>query len=287
MSRKRVISASRRTDLVAYYADWLAACLRERRATFFHHGRRSEISVDLNPERVHTLVLWSKNFKLLLENRHGLRELLADYAQVYFHFTITGLGGTFIERLAPPPEAALEQIPRLLEVAGRPERISIRFDPIVFWREGGVLKTNLDFFPVLAREMSRRGITTVRFSFAQWYRKAVARARKTGLDFYEPGPEEKREAVNKLVGVAADYGLELWSCSQAEIARLPGIKASACIDGAFLARLHPRGEPASTFKDRTQRKDCLCTESIDIGSYIQSCPAACVYCYANPRLRTF
>lgn len=287
MIRKRVISASRRTDLVAFYSDWLAGCLRERRATFFHHGKRSEITLDLNPEEVHTLVLWSKNFQPLLENRHGLRDLLADYAQVYLHFTITGLGGTFIERLAPPPETALEQVPWLLEVAGRPERISIRFDPVVFWRDGGQLKTNLDFFPVLAREISRRGIKTVRFSFTQWYKKAVARARKTGLDFYDPGPEEKKEAVKKLVGVASDYGLELWCCSQAEIARFPGVKASACIDGALLARLHPAEEPASTVKDRTQRKDCLCTESIDIGSYTQSCPSACVYCYANPRLRTF
>ncbi|MDH4198294.1 MAG: DUF1848 domain-containing protein, partial [Candidatus Aminicenantes bacterium] len=29
--------------------------------------------------------------------------------------------------------------------------------------------------------------------------------------------------------------------------------------------------------------DCLCTESVDIGSYAQSCPHSCVYCYANPR----
>lgn len=287
MTGKRVISASRRTDLVAYYPDWLAGCLRKRRATFFHHGRRSEITLDLNPEEVHTLVLWSKNFQPLLENRHGLKDLLADYAQVYLHFTITGLGGTFIERLAPQPETALEQVPRLLEVAGRPERISIRFDPIVFWRDGGRLKTNLDFFPVLAREISRRGIKTVRFSFTQWYKKSVARARKVGFDFYDPLLEEKKETVKKMVEVAAEYGLELWSCSQAEIAPLPGVKASACIDGALLTRLHPAGEPASTVKDRTQRKDCLCTESIDIGSYTQSCPAACVYCYANPRLRTY
>ncbi|RFT16686.1 MAG: hypothetical protein OP8BY_1299 [Candidatus Saccharicenans subterraneus] len=287
MIRKRVISASRRTDLVAYYPDWLASCLRKRRATFFHHGRRSEITVDLNPEEVHTLVLWSKNFKPLLENRHGLKELLADYDQVYLHFTITGLGGSFIERMAPSPDAALEQIPGLLKVVGRPERISIRFDPVVFWRDGGQLKTNLDFFPALAREMSRLGIKTIRFSFTQWYKKAVARARKVGLDFYDPGPQEKKEAVKRMVEVAAEYGLELWSCSQAEIARLPGVKASACIDGALLTRLHPAGEPASTVKDRTQREDCLCTDSIDIGSYTQSCPAACVYCYANPRLGTF
>jgi len=81
-------------------------------------------------------------------------------------------------------------------------------------------------------------------------------------------------------------GLELWSCCQADLAGFPGVRASACIDGALLSSLHPEGEPASTVKDPTQRKDCLCTESIDIGSYTQACPTACVYCYANPRLRT-
>jgi len=118
--------------------------------------------------------------------------------------TITGLGGTFIERLAPAPDAALKQIPPLLEIAGRPERISIRFDPIVFWRQGRQLKSNLEFFSELAREISCLGITTVRFSFAQWYKKAVARARKTGFDFYEPEQEEKKRAVRRLVEIASD-----------------------------------------------------------------------------------
>jgi len=284
---KKIISASRRTDLVAHYSGWLAASLKSGEAFFFHHGSRRQVRVDLSPDLVHTLVLWSKNFQPLLDNQHELRDLLSGYDQVYFHFTITGLGGSFLERLAPPPAAALEQLPALLEVAGRPERISIRFDPIIFWRESGQLKSNLDFFSLLARAISRLGIRTVRFSFTQWYRKAVARAAKAGLDFYDPGLEEKKKVVARLVATAGEYGLELWSCSQAEVAALQGVKASACIDGAWLSQLHPRQEPASTQKDRTQRPDCLCTESIDIGSYAQSCPAACLYCYANPRLKIF
>ncbi|MGQ9801302.1 MAG: DUF1848 family protein [Candidatus Saccharicenans sp.] len=284
---KKIISASRRTDLVAHYSDWLAASLKSGEARFFHHGSRRQVKVDLSPDWVHTLVLWSKNFQPILDNRHGLRDLLRVYDQLYFHFTITGLGGSFLERLAPPPDEALRQLPGLLEISGRPERISIRFDPIIFWRESGQLKTNLNFFPLLARTISRLGIKTVRFSFTQWYRKAVARAARAGLDFYDPGFEEKKEAVARLVETAGEYGLELWSCSQAEIAALPGVKASACIDGNWLSQFHPRQEPASTQKDRTQRPDCQCTESIDIGSYAQSCPAACLYCYANPRLKTF
>jgi hypothetical protein len=283
---KQIISASRRTDLVAFYPEWLAKALEREEACFFHHGKRTEIRVDLRPDRVHTLVFWSKNFQALLENRFGLGDLVKKYSQAYFHFTITGLGGTFLESLAPSVSAALGQLEPLLEIAGRPERVSIRFDPIIFWYEGDELKTNLDFFKELGPEISRRGIRTVRFSFAQWYKKSVARARRASLKFYDPDYWGKMEAVKRLTEIADKYDLQLWSCSQKEIACLPGIKASACIDGAWLSKLHPCREPASVIKDKTQRKDCLCTESTDIGSYTQSCPAACLYCYANPKIKT-
>lgn len=281
---KKIISASRRTDLVAFYPQWLAEVFFREEVCFYPPGRKSPLKVDLSPEEVHTLVLWSKNFQPLLENSFGLQDLIKKYDQVYFHFTITGLGGSFLEKKAPPPEIALKQIPGLLKIAGRPERISLRFDPIVFWHENGQLKSNLSFFSQLARIISSFGIRTVRFSFAQWYKKAVRRAAKANLDFYDPPFEEKKKIVSRLVKIATAYKLELWSCSQAEIGGLPGIRPSACIDGRLLTELHPAREPASLVKDKTQRKDCLCTESVDIGSYAQSCPASCLYCYANPRI---
>jgi DNA repair photolyase len=63
---------------------------------------------------------------------------------------------------------------------------------------------------------------------------------------------------------------------------VPGIRPSACINGRLLQELHPNGAPVSVRKDRTQRRECRCTESVDIGSYTQTCPHSCVYCYANP-----
>ncbi|MBC7364649.1 MAG: DUF1848 family protein [Candidatus Aminicenantes bacterium] len=284
---KKVISASRRTDLVAYYPEWLAEVLRKEKAFVLAPGRQKVQEVDLRPESVHTIVLWSKNFSPLLKNQYGLKDLLKKYDQLYLHFTITGLGGSFLERMVPPAEKVLEQLGPLIELVENPARISVRFDPIIFWYDdpSRTLRTNFCFFPKLAERMNRLGLITVRFSFVQWYRKAKNRARKMKLDYYEPAEEEKARLVQEMVSMARHYRLELWSCSQKEIARLPGIKPSSCIDGALLSRLHPKQELASLAKDRTQRPDCLCTESVDIGSYTQTCPSACLYCYASPKIK--
>lgn len=284
---KKIISASRRTDLVAYYPGWLARALAEEKALVLGPGRKKAQLVDLSPNSVHTLVLWSKNFRPLLENQYGLADLLRKYDQVYLHFTITGLGASFLEKMVPPPEQALEQLAPLVELAGSPERISVRFDPIIFWFEGNKrkLRTNFYFFEQLADRMNRLGLRTVRFSFVQWYRKARDRASRVKLNYYDPPDEEKARLVREMTEMAKHFQLELWSCSQKNIVSLTGVRPSACIDGARLSALHPNREPASLIKDKTQRPDCFCTESVDIGSYTQSCPSACLYCYANPKIK--
>jgi hypothetical protein len=279
---RKVISASRRTDLVAFFPDWLSAAFEEERARVYGPSGRV-YSVDLRPESVHTVVLWSKNFANLLENERKLRDGLGKYDQAYFHFTVTGLGGSLVEEHAPKPEAALEQIGPLVELAGRPERVSVRFDPVVFWEEGGQTRTNLAFFEKLAPRAASLGVKTIRFSFAQWYAKARRRAAKRGFVYIDPPLEEKKKTALALEEIAAAWSLELFSCSQDFLAGVGAIRPSSCIDGPLLQRLHPSGEPVSLLKDKTQRRECRCTESVDIGSYAQSCPHSCLYCYANPR----
>jgi hypothetical protein len=277
----RVISASRRTDLVAFYPAWLASALRAGRARVVGPSGRV-FTADLRPEAVHTFVLWSKDFTNLLRNAHGLRDALAGAAQVYAHFTVTGLGGSALEPGAPPLEDALAQIPEVAAFVGDPRRLSVRFDPIVFWRDGPSLRTNLDFFEAVAEAAAAAGVSDLRMSFAQGYGKAVRRFRARGLDFVDPDEEFKIETAARLAETAGRLGLCLWACSQNFLARAPGLRPSACIDGRRLAELHPRRTPAPVAKDRTQRAECGCTVSVDIGSYTQPCPHACLYCYANP-----
>jgi hypothetical protein len=278
-----VISASRRTDLVAFFPDWLAAALRARRAVLVGPRGRA-VEVDLSPDAVHSVVLWSKDLSNLLRNERGLADLLGAYDQVYCHFTVTGLGGTAVEPRTPPAGEALAQLPALVAFAGDPRRVSVRFDPVLFWEEGGRRRTNASDFPRIAAAAAAEGIKDVRTSFAQWYGKAKRRAASRRFAFVDPPESEKKRYAAELAATAAALGLALHACSQPEIARVPGIAASSCIDGALLESLHPRRQPASRRKDRSQRPDCLCTESKDIGSYTQACPHGCVYCYANPAI---
>lgn len=280
---KKIISASRRTDLVAHFPEWLSTAIKDEKTRVY--GPSGNIYfVDLSPQAVHTFVLWSKNFANLIENQSHLRDAFQKYDQLCLHFTITGLGGTFIESGVPGTSMALSQLDPLIEIVGIPERISLRFDPVVYWKKGEKVKTNLHFFEKLAPELSTRGIKDIRISFAQWYAKAKRRAAKHQFIYVDPPQEEKKETARALVQVAQDWNLQLYSCSQDFLSEVPGIRPSSCIDGARLQTLHPKRELASRRKDRSQRAECRCTESVDIGSYTQSCPNSCLYCYANPRI---
>ncbi len=278
---KVVISASRRTDLVSFFPRWLSRVLEEEKAEVIGPSGRS-YEACLNPDKVHTLVLWSKDFSNILYNRENLRQHLKKYRQIYLHFTITGLGGTEIEPRVCSPGRAMAQLHPLVDWLKDGRMISARFDPVVYWLEEGTPRSNLFFFEELAPKLSQVGIKNVRFSFAQWYKKAKRRAEKREFFFLDPSEEQKRKDASRLAEISRNFGLKLYCCCQNYLEDIPGIKASSCIDGSLLQALHPDGEPASLKKDTSQRRYCRCTESIDIGSYTQHCPHSCVYCYANP-----
>lgn len=280
---KKVISASRRTDLVAFFPEWLSKAVREEKARIYGPSGFT-YTVDLSPKAVHTLVLWSKNFKNLIENRYSLHESLKKYDQLYLHFTITGMGGSFIEKGVPPPSAALSQLDTLIKIVGIPERISIRFDPVVYWKEKDKIQTNFHFFEKMAPELNSRGIKDIRFSFAQWYGKAARRAERYGFLYVDPSKKDKKDAARTLAQIAKHWNFSLFSCSQDFISEVSGVSPSACIEGPRLQDLHPQREIVSMRKDRSQRAECRCTESVDIGSYTQFCPHSCLYCYANPKI---
>jgi len=278
---RQVISASRRTDIPKHFSAWLADKIRKGFVDVPQPYTGQVRRVSLQPEDVHTIVLWSKDFRPLLQNVGKAREALDRYAQTYCHLTITGLGGTPLEPRIPPWRDVVSQLSQLIEFTGDPRRVSVRYDPIVHWYEGRTVKNNLAFAEPILREVGRSGVTTVRISFATLYGKV---RRRKGWHWHDPTPARRLEITRELVAMAHSLGLTLYSCSQSDLLSA-GALPSRCIDGQLLTVLHRHGFPAPTDKDPGQRAECGCTRSVDIGSYQMRCPNGCRYCYANPQVR--
>jgi len=243
-----------------------------------YSGRMRRVS--MLPEDVHTLVLWSKDFRPLLQDTGGVRQALARYDQVFCHLTVTGLGGTALEPNIAPWNEVISQLPALIEFAGHPRRVSVRYDPIVHWYEGDQIQSNLALAEPIFGKVSAASVHAVRISFATLYGKV---RRRKGWHWYDPAPVQRLEITEELVRLAESLGLKLYACSQIAL-QDAGATPSRCIDGELLSALHPLKLPAATGKDPGQRPQCGCTPSVDVGSYLMRCPNGCRYCYANPRI---
>lgn len=257
---KKVISASRRIELLGYFPDRLMDFLQAR----------------CPPEKVHTIVLWSKKPEVLIHNA-TLRKFLTQYDQLFLHFTITGMGGSFLEPGTPSPEESFRVLPSLIDILSDPRRMVIRFDPIVHFRlPDGRIYTNLSHFDEIAQIAKSHGVPRIIISWVSLYPKVKARLLRLGLEPILLTQEEWQKEVANIFGKAKRFGIEISGCC------VSGLPRGACIHGALLSSLHPQNFPASTEKARGQRDLCGCTESWDIGWYLP-CPGGCVYCYANPQ----
>jgi len=274
---RQVISASRRTDLAMRYTGWLSKMLTQGWALVPQPYGGEPRLVDLSPQKVHTLALWSKDFGPLLRDDKGLREALAPYDQVFCHLTITGLGRTRLEPNVSPWEEVARQIGPLMELVGHPGRLAVRFDPLIHWYEGEEIASNRAYARPILEAAAKAGVKQIITSFATLYGKVWRR----GFRWYDPPPAERLETAAELARLAKQLDLSLHSCADHSFQEV-GISPAKCIDGELLSKLHPKGYPAAAEKDPGQRRECGCTTSIDIGAYTMRCPNACRYCYANP-----
>ena len=253
-----VLSASRRTDLAACFPDYFIEKLQ-----------------DYPPERVHTIVIWTKNPYAMLSDQR-LRSTLARYRQLYVHLTITGLGGTVLEPRIPPWQDVVGMLTQLVALTGDARRISWRFDPIIRVEVNGAGLSNIDLFSPIIAAVSRIAVPLCRTSWVEPYAKVQRRLSRRGITLRVHLPEERREHARELTRIAGSHGMDINFCAVADFPR------SRCIDAELLSRLHPDRLSCSPARARGQRPLCGCTQSIDIGWYSQKCPHGCLYCYAEP-----
>jgi hypothetical protein len=277
MPMRSVISASRRTDIPAFYMPWLLDAVRNRAVHVANPYNRTQVRrVSLDPMEVAWFVFWSRNYAALL--RH--REAFSEY-KCAFHFTITS-GDPLMEPSVPTVDSALRQTEQLARHYGG-ERVFWRYDPIVHWRDlNGDMHTNhqLHTFERLANELGAIGVKRCIMSFAQYYAKVRLRLKRQGIVPVAPPDDVKLSITTELRDVATANGISLSSCCSTLPAGVTGVDSAKCIDGRLLTQLG--GEPVSVARNAT-RDGCSCTKSIDIGDYQQQpCAHGCLYCYANP-----
>lgn len=241
---------------------------------------KSTYMVNLAPERVHSICLWSKSFTNVLKNPGYL-----SLYNLYFQFTITGYS-KFLEPNVVDTNEVVKQMEQLAERYS-PQQINWRFDPIILSIKGEQSPTpdnferaRLNMFEALCRDISSFGVNRCTISFLCLYKKVEQRMKASKFTYLIPSQQQQIELVSQLVEIADKYGTTIYTCTSPIIEGVPGVKKGHCIDGAYLEELF--GKRASHAKDAGQRKGCGCTRSRDIGAYSgQSCGHGCLYCYAR------
>lgn len=259
--KKKVISASRRVEMPGFYPEQLLHMLETR----------------LPPERVHTLVLWTKHPITLLNNKI-LQKKLADYDQCFLHLTISGMGDTYLEPGISGMDEILSYLPSLVEWIGSPKRICVRFDPIVtLILPDHSRYSNIGHFIRVAQASSENEIPTITVSWLSHYPKVTERLKKKGIKAIQPTKTEWKAASEWILNQANKAHITVNGCC------VKGWPVSRCINGPLFSKLHPDKLTAPNEKAEGQREHCGCTKSWDIGWYYP-CPGGCLYCYANPKL---
>jgi hypothetical protein len=270
-----IVSASRRTDIPAFYGDWFLHRLDAGYCLVpnpFNHKQVSRIG--MRRSDVDVFVFWTRNprpFSAALDEL-GRR----SYPYVVL-FTLTGYGPP-VEPHAPDAEEAVSAFRALARRVG-PERVVWRYDPVVLGAGLGP-SAHLERFGTLARELEGSTVRVVT-SMVDLYRKTVRRLSAVhGGSGYLIDPVTEPEIdtlVATMATVAADRGMELVTCAEEHDFTAAGARPGACIDGDWLNRLFGLGV---TGKDRGQRQHCRCAPSRDIGMH-DTCLHGCEYCYAT------
>ena len=283
---KLVISASRRTDIPAFYMPWFMRAIDNGRFEVHNPYSQKLYHVPASPDQVHTIVFWSKNFGPFLNAGYGEKLMRMGY-HLFFNFTINSPHQILEPRL-PALQERLSQLERLSGTFG-PASIHWRFDPIcIFKDKSGNLCDNLSHFHRIASHVAGLGITTCITSFVVHYQKVRRRVKaNSDIVLLDPAMPEKERLIVRLGDDLSRVNMQLTLCCEKDLLeKLPSnasVAPASCIPNQKIIQLF--GPGISVAKDKGQRRSsgCGCSVSKDVGSYsIHPCRHNCIYCYANP-----
>jgi DNA repair photolyase len=312
MQAPLIVSASRSTDIPAFYADWFFHRLEIGYSAWTNpfNGVKSYISYD----KTRFIVFWSKNPRPLLPYLHVLKE---RNIKCYIQYTLNVYEQEKLEKV-PSLATRIETFKLLVKELGK-GAVIWRFDPMI-------LTDNITVDDLLQKvqnigDQLKDDTEKLVFSYADiaMYKKVKYNLEASGIPYHEWDAAQMEEFANRLSTMNRERGwnYQLATCGEKIDVSKYGIHHNRCIDGDLITRLawddkelmeflkvHIENVPEPTLfdnpelpqgaillphnhyfiskhkKDSGQRQFCECMASKDIGEY-NTCPHLCEYCYAN------
>jgi DNA repair photolyase len=272
-----IISASRRTDIPAFYARWFMNRIREGYCTVPNPFNPNQVSrISLKPENVDIIVFWTRYARPLIP---FLNELDDRGYRYYFLYTLMN-NPRALEPKSPSHKRSLHTFQSLSDRIGR-EKVIWRYDPIVLTGITGLNFHKETYHHIAEHLKGYTGRSII--SIVDIYRKARKRLKlleMKGIPILEPPEENLNELMKNISASAAINGMEIQSCAEEPDLCRHGIAPGKCIDDGLIRRVF--GLEVTRLKDPSQRPYCGCAASRDIGMY-DTCLFGCVYCYATTR----
>lgn len=263
-----IISASRRTDIPAFYSRWFLNRIKEGYVLVPNPYNPKMLSkVILNPAVIDCIVFWTKNanpmFKILDD--------LKDY-KYYFQFTLNPYGKD-IENHLPSIKKRIETFKKLSDKIGK-EKVVWRYDPLLINKKYDI-SFHKEAFSEIADELKEHTERCM-LGFIDHYHHIRNEVGKLNI---KPLTEKEIEetAVSFKQTMNRYPSIEFDTCTKKVDLTSFGIPSGLCVDKKLIEKII--GYPVSAKKDKNQRDVCNCIESIDIGTY-ESCLNGCIYCYA-------
>ena len=307
-----IISASRSTDIPAFYAMWFFNRLAKGYCTWYNPFNINQ-KMYISFEKCRVVVFWTKNPAPIIPY---LPELDKRGIHYYFQVTLNDYVKEGFEPNVPSVEKRVETFKNLSNLIGK-EKVIWRFDPLIItpdigprelltriWHVGNRLKGYTDklvfsFVDVKAYRKVQNNLVKDTMLFTKEDVENAEANHAQRIEIVE-GLKKIREAWHK-----EDWDVEMATCAEDIDLEAYGIEHNRCIDGELMKRifaddkelvyyLHtlkwpekdmfgeipPIPNKAKNVKDTGQRKICGCMVSKDIGMY-NTCRHLCVYCYAN------
>ena len=306
-----IVSASRSTDIPAFYADWFFYRLKAGYSAWTNpfNGVKSYVAY----AKTRFIVFWSKNPKPLLNYIDILKE---RGISCYIQYTLNDYVKEGLERGVPCVDERIDTFKALVDKLGKGSVIW-RFDPMILTDKISIddLLNKVEYIGDRLLGYTEKLV----FSFADIteYRKVKSNLEKNGVNYRVWTEEGMLIFAQRLSELNKKWNYELATCGEKINIEQFGIKHNHCVDDDLMIKLAYKDRELMEFlgvdikqrgvslfdeeiipsdaillpenkyavkkkknKDSGQRQFCGCMVSKDIGEY-NTCPHLCEYCYAN------